>query len=160
MAARRLADASMPCHCDERDLADYGAGLHKQIEKHWGDKVGAYFDKKQLLSTADSPAAILEKARAVDPVFGISFATPIPELRDRDVWYEMVNVCRGSFALASIAVPHAEYNYKPAEQKLAPFNTVFGNDKGKAMLVEVDRVSLHDAVLNVAVVWKSIWGKF
>jgi hypothetical protein len=47
-----------------------------------------------------------------------------------------------------------------AEQKPAPFKTVFGNDKGKALLAEVDRVSLHDAVLNVAIVWKSIWNNF
>jgi hypothetical protein len=32
--------------------------------------------------------------------------------------------------------------------------------EGKAILAEVDRICLHDAVLNVAVVWTDIWGKF
>jgi hypothetical protein len=30
----------------------------------------------------------------------------------------------------------------------------------KAMLAEVDRVCMHDAMVNMAVVWKSIWEKF
>jgi hypothetical protein len=33
-----------------------------------------------------------------------------------------------------------------------------GGKDGKAMLAEVDRICLHDAVLNVAMVWKDIWG--
>jgi hypothetical protein len=35
-----------------------------------------------------------------------------------------------------------------------------GGKDGKAMLAEVDRICLHDAVLNVAMVWKDIWGRF
>ena len=69
-------------------------------------------------------------------------------------------MCRGSFALASIAVPYKKYGYKPVRQTPAKFRTVFKGKKGLAMLEEVDRVCLHDAVVNVGVVWKSIWGKF
>jgi hypothetical protein len=42
----------------------------------------------------------------------------------------------------------------------ALFKTLFGDKPGKAILAEVDRICLHDAVLNVAMVWKDIWGKF
>jgi hypothetical protein len=34
------------------------------------------------------------------------------------------------------------------------------NSNGKAILSEAVRISLHDAVLNVAVVWKDIGGRF
>jgi hypothetical protein len=48
----------------------------------------------------------------------------------------------------------------PWAKKPAPFKTVFSGKHGEAILAEVDRVCLHDAVLNVAMVWKDIWGKF
>jgi hypothetical protein len=31
---------------------------------------------------------------------------------------------------------------------------------GRRVLAEVGRVCMHDAVVNVAIVWKSIWEKF
>jgi hypothetical protein len=71
-------------------------------------------------------------------------------------------ICRDvAFFLYGRGLPRpVKHKYKPAKQKLAPFKNLFSGKDGKAILAEVDKVCLHDAVLNVAVVWKDIWGKF
>jgi hypothetical protein len=44
---------------------------------------------------------------------------------------------------------------------MAPFKTLFeSDDYGKALLKEMSKVIMHDAILNVAMVWKHIWMKF
>ncbi|MCF8041519.1 MAG: hypothetical protein K9K65_09100 [Desulfarculaceae bacterium] len=161
MLSHFLADAMMPCHSDERDLSDYDNGLHMQLEKHWSKKVGTFFTEKKLIKNNPSVSEVLKKAGEVDPAFGLEFQGIVPEMGSRDVWEEMVQVCRASFAVASIIAPPARWPYKPASQKPAPFDLLFEQDEpGRKLLAEVDRVIMHDAVLNVAMVWKHIWEKF
>lgn len=160
MLSHFVADASMPCHCDKRDLSDSGKGLHGELEEHWSSLVGSYFKKKKLDEVKDSASEILDKARERDDKFYINFTNEVPDLVSEDVWYELVNVCRGSFALACIIAPPNIYKYKPNDKKLAPFETVFSGSDGEELLEWVDWVCLHDAVLNTAVVWKHIWKKF
>jgi len=155
-----VADACMPCHCDARKLAGYSNGLHMELEKHWSKTVGAEFDKKKLLPAGSSltPARILKAARGVDDRFGLSFAPDqIPQLRDADVWKEMVNVCRGSFAIASIIAPPTDHPYED-ESARAPFREVFGGQL-RTRLDAITRVAMHDSVLNNAIIWRHIWEK-
>lgn len=161
MLSHFVADSMMPCHCDERDLSDYDNGLHMQLEKHWSKKVGTYFTEKKLIKDNASVDEVLDKAQGVDQKFDLTFGDSIPEIRSKDIWEEMVLLCRASFALASIIAPPDKWPYKPAFQNPAPFADLFQKDeRGKALLAEVDRVIMHDAVLNVAIVWKHIWEKF
>jgi hypothetical protein len=161
MLSHFIADALMPCHCDERDLSDYDAGLHKQLEVHWGDLVGSSFDEDKLINCALSNDEILAMANEIDSKFGISFNNVIPATQAKDIWEEVVLLCRASFAIASIIAPYTKYKYKPDDNNHANFFDLFKADQaGEDLLREIDKVILHDAVLNVAMVWKNIWNKF
>lgn len=156
MQSHFIADACMPCHCDARKLSSYANGLHKELESHWSKQISSYFDDQHLKEADGSPDAVLEKARECDKVFGISFAKEIPGLVAQDVWLETIYICRGSFAVASIIAPPDQYEYGK-EEKRAPFDTVL---KAKLELLgEVDKVAMHDAVLNVAIMWKHLWNR-
>ncbi len=158
MLSHFIADASMPCHCDARNLAGYDEGLHMELEKHWSKKVGTYFSKAKLLKGKPLPKAddVLTEARNVDGKFGLAFnGKTVPDLIEgHDVWLEMIYQCRASFALASIIAPFKSYPYDNSRPQ-APFKDVLENDP--ALLAAVDRVALHDAVLNTAIVWKHVW---
>lgn len=161
MLSHFIADSMMPCHCDERDLSDYANGLHEELESHWSKIVGQYFDEKNLLNSAYSDDDILIEAEKVDSKFGITFNKVVPKTQSKDIWEEVVLLCRASFAIASIIAPYNSYAYKPNDKKLAKFDDLFNKTQaGKDLLVEVDKVIMHDAVMNVAMVWKDIWSKF
>jgi hypothetical protein len=158
MLSHFVADASMPCHCDARKLSAYGNGLHHEWETHWADLVGGAFEKKKLLVSPKSPDAILDQARDVDAAIGLSFDGTVPALQpNQDVWLELVNVCRASFAVMSVVAPPGDYPYDKTNRK-APFGTVFAGS-GTSLLETIDRLVLHDAVLNTAIVWKDVWTK-
>ena len=159
MLSHFVADASMPLHCDARKLAAYGAGLHMEMESHWDRQVGTPFDKGHAKWQKMKAGQVIPAARNLDAKFGITFAGRVPELYAADAWAEVVHQCRASFALASILAPPAQFHYGD-ETARAPFDTVFGGAAGQALLAEVDRIILHDAVLNVAMVWKDIWKRF
>lgn len=168
MLSHFIADVSMPCHCDGRKLAAYDEGLHKELEAHWSRKVGTGFEKRNLLrndlhltpaeTRADSNQ-VLQQARDIDSKFDLNFGQPsIPDLRrGHDVWLEVVNLCRASFAVASIIAPHQQYPYDNPRAR-APFEAVLG-DANRQLLEDVNRAVMHDAVLNTAIVWKHIWNK-
>jgi hypothetical protein len=158
MLSHFIADSHMPCHCDARDLNDYRNGLHKELEKHWGDKIGKDFSKENLCKT--EPLDILEKSKSIDEKFKLSFNKTIPEVPNEDIWEEIVYICRGSFAISSIIANHKVYPYKPAEQGKATFKTLFSTPEGKQTLEELNRIIMHDSVLSVAMIWKNIWMKF
>ena len=161
MLSHFIADSMMPCHCDERDLSDYDNGLHMELEGDWSKKVGTYFKEDSLTQAGLNDEDILEKATEIDDKFGIAFQNQVPEMRSDDVWEEVVMLCRASFALASIIAPPNRWPYKPEPQTMAPFETLFQQDQeGKDLLEEINQVIIHDAVLNVAIIWKHIWNKF
>lgn len=168
MLSHFIADASMPCHCDGRDLADYGAGLHNKLEEHWSTIIGDAFKQKNLLPkkfyvpianiNSDSDQ-ILDQAKAVSDKLGLKFNNHIiPGLGPKnDEWKELVFKCRASFALSSIIAPPDSYDYNNSKKR-APFNVVFGG-ANKELLDEVDRIVLNDAVLDTAIIWKNVWKK-
>jgi hypothetical protein len=161
MLSHFIADALMPCHCDDRDLSDYDNGLHMELEGHWSHEVGTYFEDDNLIRPGLNDDDILKQAASVDGKFGINFQNRVPNLGSDDIWEEMVLLCRASFALASIIAPHDKYPYKPGPQVMAPFDSLFAqNQQGRDLLSEIDRVIMSDAVLNVAAVWKHIWTRF
>jgi hypothetical protein len=156
MLSHFIADASMPFHCDARPLASYGKGLHEKLEEHWAQGVNPIFGD-DLRQAGKSPDQLLDTARKA--YSNISFPGRIPVIRDgRDVWTEMVDVCRGSFALASIIVPRDEVDYGSDTTK--EFDEVFDRNTRPGFLDKVTEVALHDAVLNTAMVWKDIWLDF
>lgn len=161
MLSHFVADSLMPCHCDDRDLSDYDAGLHKEMEAHWSKIIGKEFDEKPLLESEMSNDQLLALAMNVDSKFNIQFANKIPGIQTDDIWEEIVLLCRASFGIASVIAPPEIYPYKPKDQVYAKFSDLFAKDaKGEELLKEVDKTVMHDAVLNVALVWKDIWIKF
>jgi hypothetical protein len=170
MLSHFIADASVPCHCDARKLSSYSYGLHKELEEHWSRKIGTGFEKSKFVkkdeklnrtqANADGNR-VLKQARAIDDKFGLKFdGMAIPDLQpDQDVWLESIYQCRASFAVASIIAPPKEYPYGKSRKK-APFKTVFsGSKSNRQLLKDVNRIVMHDAVLNTAIVWKHIWNK-
>lgn len=157
MLSHFVADSSMPCHCDDRKLAGYSEGLHKELEEYWSKKIGTAFDKKNLVNGQDDGTTILDQARAVDAKFGLKFAPgPIPGLyKDHDEWLEGVYLCRASFAVSCILAPESKYPFGGDAQ--APFALTF--PARSPLLADMSRAVLHDAVLNTAIIWKRIWEK-
>ena len=158
MLSHFIADACMPCHCDARPLAVFGNGLHEELEDHWSHKVGTLFRKDKLGKSTASPDEILLAARSVDKNFNLSFPAAIPGLTSGDIWDEVMYICCGSFAIASIIANPADYPYKST--KKAPFATIFADEQGQQMLMKIDRTLMRDAVFNIAIVWKDIWSRF
>ncbi len=157
MLSHFLADACMPCHCDGRPLSAYKANLHHKLETRWSKKVGTYFDKKKLLKSKDTPIEVMKQAVRIDSEFGYELPTVIPKLPADDVWKDVVNVCRGSFAVANILAPAEDY---PLDTVKKPSLEKVIEDYGEQHVSEIDRVVIHDAILNIALTWKHIWMKF
>lgn len=161
MLSHFVADSLMPCHCDDRDLSDYDTGLHKELESHWSKIVGKEFDEKPLLESNLSGDQLLSLAMDVDNKFNIQFANKVPGIQTKDIWEEIVLLCRASFGIASVIAPPTDYPYKPKKQVFVKFSDLFTkNEEGKALLKDVDQTIMHDAVLNVAIVWKDMWMNF
>lgn len=158
MLSHFVADACQPCHCDARRLAGYMKGLHKEIEAHWDKEIGTYFDKVKLQNTADSAAAVLKKAKEVGHELGLDFEPAVPALVSGDAWLEVLYLCRASFSLASIMVSPDEIPY--GSEELTTFDAVFDSAARPGLLGDLDRAVLHDAVLNIAIVWKDVWRTF
>ncbi|MFC1748822.1 hypothetical protein ACFL2V_08440 [Pseudomonadota bacterium] len=159
MLSHFVADACQPCHCDARRAFGYSKGLHKEMEQHWDRYMGIYFDKKKLLVCTESANKVLEQARAVDEKIKVTFDNKVPKLKEKDTWLEVLGLCRASFAVASILVPKSNIAY--SSSALTTFKKVFkGPDVDEAFLPAVDAAVLHDAVLNIAIVWKAIWARF
>ena len=162
MASHFVADACMPCHCDARKLSAYDSGidpsLHHALETTWGNMVGAIFTNKALLTPGASISAddLMAAARKADDAIKPQFAKAVPALEDKDVWQDTVNVCRGSFTLASIMAPPGTYPYDGTATPT--FAAVFGGMDVK-QASDFHAAVLHDAVLNVATVWKHVWGE-
>ena len=159
MLSHFVADSCQPCHCDARKLSGYSNGLHKEMEKNWSKIVGTYFEKKNYLVNTDTSSKILAKARNVDAEFDIKFTNNVPELRVADQWLETINICRASFAVASILVPPSAIPYE--SKKTTTFKKVFNSaESDPDLLTDFNRMVMHDAVLNIAIFWKSLWSRF
>jgi len=163
-----IADASMPCHCDGRKLSSYDAGLHKEMEKHWSRKIETGFDKKNLLKDISSLTTeeidsdskqIIQQSRDIDIKFDLHFnVVTIPDLiQGQDVWQELIYICRASFAIACIIAPPQQYSFSKLLAR-APYSVVLGK-ANKSLEIDIDRVTMHDAVINTAIAWKHIWYK-
>lgn len=151
-----VADSCMPCHCDARKLSTYSKGLHNKLEKHWSGLVGNAFDDDELDAGGYSSSELLDRAREVDARFDIHFRqNHVPRIKAKDIWVETINVCRASFALASMIAPPGSYPYDDDSLK-APYNQVLGTGN-PALSAQIDKAVMHDAVLNVAMVWKDVW---
>jgi hypothetical protein len=166
MLSHFVADSCMPCHCDGRRLAAYDNGLHKQLEKRWSKDIGTYFEKKRVRSNNSRPSyasetarAVLAKAEEIGKKLGITFPQQIPKLENRDVWIEIVNVCRASFAVACILAPLDRYSFETPVREF-PWEDFAASSEGRQLLPQVDKVVLHDSVLNIAIIWKHIWKRF
>lgn len=155
MLSHFVADSCQPCHCDARKLSGYSNGLHKEMEANWSKIVGTYFDKKKYLANTDASHDVLNKAREIDAKFDIQFSKVVPDLQAKDPWLEIINICRASFAVASVLVPPNVIPY--GEESKTSFKTVF-NTRPK-LLKDLNRMVMHDAVLNIAILWNNIWSK-
>ncbi len=161
MLSHFIADACMMCHCDARPLAAFKGSLHHKLELYWGKVVGEDFEESKLSPTVTpSPSSLLEKAREVDGRLGIKFVDALPKIRDkRDVWLEMVDACRASFAVMNSVAPNSEFPASTEKRDL--FNILFDpkDGKKKKFLDKISAMSLCDAVTNTAMVWTELWKK-
>jgi hypothetical protein len=155
MLSHFIADSCMPMHCDARKLNGYSAGLHHEWEMHWSGLMPKIFTKNKILASTLSSDEIIQESKKMDEKFGLSFKNEVPDLaEDADVWKEIIMMCRGSFALSCIVNPLTKpFNIDQEGKK-------FTDIDGTTLLKEIDAVVLHDAVLSIAVIWKSIWNKF
>ncbi len=159
MLSHFVADSCQPCHCDARILSAYSNGLHKEMESEWSKIVGTYFDKKKYLKNTETAYKVLQESRAVDTRFDIQFSNNVPDMQAKDAWLEIINVCRASFAVASVLVPPGNISYK--SKKKTSFDEVFkSDDSAPELLPDFNRMVMHDAVMNIAILWKSLWSKF
>lgn len=159
MLSHFVADSCHPNHCDARKLSAYKNGLHKEIEARWSKIVGTYFDKKKYLKNTETSNKVLKEARAIDTKFDIQFSNNVPDLQAKDPWLEIINICRASFAVASVLVPPSSISYD-SEMKTS-FEEVFESEGSDLeLLTDFNRMVMHDAVLNIAIIWKNIWSKF
>lgn len=159
MLSHFVADSCQPCHCDARKLSGYSKGLHKEMEGEWSKIVGTYFDKKKYLKNTETPSKVLIEARAIDAKFDIQFSNSIPVMQAKDPWLEIINICRASFAVASVLVPPNSIAYGSTET--TSFKKIFkNNDTDPKLLPDFNRMVIHDAVLNIAIFWKNLWSKF
>ncbi|MEW8143420.1 MAG: hypothetical protein AB2776_18680 [Candidatus Thiodiazotropha endolucinida] len=159
MLSHFVADACQPLHCDARAMAGYSNGVHKELESHWNRPVGTYFDKKKLFANTDSLQTVLKKSKAVDEKLGIKFDSQIPDIIANDTWLEILSVCRASFAISSILVPPSVIPY--GSRRHTTFDSVFsGSGVDAKLLADLNRTVLHDAVMNIAMIWKEVWDKF
>jgi len=167
MLSHFTADGTMPAHADARGIWSTSRNpskLHRAWEKRLARIVGKEFRDQELICPGVIPTAlrsgpdVVTQSRKVDVPFE---REPIPELgktdsgRPNDVWLEMVNVCRASFAVASIVAPVQRWPYDDTNID-AGLDDVF-NGPNAVPAAEVDRVVLHDAVLDTAVVWQQVW---
>ena len=164
-----VADSGMPCHCDARLLSKCGNGLHNVIEDRWHTLIQNTYtgkptpcrDKATEGEMEEYGDYVYQNVTSADSVFGIDFNKPKPTIPDlgngNDVWLELMQVCRASFAIASIIADPVTYPY--GGSGLAPFDKVFPKENGQdsQKLKDFDRTIMHDAVLNVAIVWKHVW---
>ena len=159
MLSHFVADACQPFHCDARPMAGYSAGVHKELEAHWNKLCGTYFEKKKLLKTTDSPHTILKQSREVDQKIGVQFADNVPDLNAKDLWQEVVYLCRGSFTVSSILVPPTRISYRSKTH--TTYDAVFkSRNVSPDLLPTLDQAVLHDSVLNIAMAWKNMWKTF
>jgi len=166
MLSHFVADGCVPAHCDARKMmgSSNTKGLHGKWEDRIAKIVGGYFEDANLICQGTVPKEkqtgfqVVKQSRQVPVVFKNE---PVPSLgkddkgKDNDVWMEMVNVCRASFAIASIVAPKEEFPYENTKVNVS-IDDVFARPNAVPADV-VDKMSLHDAVLNTAIVWQSIW---
>lgn len=151
MLSHFVADATMPCHADARKLASYKGTLHAQWESHL-DSLVASFPEPDALSRLP-PARILARAQRAFP---IDLPRKIPRLPDnRDIWTEVIMLCRAAFAVNVLVAPFA--SYPPSSSRLPTFEQLFPGGAEDERLAEISHAILHDAVLSVAMVWKDLW---
>ncbi len=160
MLSHFIADASMPCHCDGRPACGYDSGLHMEMEKHWSKQLGKVFAGDDLFSMEHSLERMLVFARQVDA----HLEADIDDLRPgslpsgRDVWLETIDAARASFSLMALILPESSHPYSGGPKR-AEFKHVFSGPGGEALLAEVSRICLTDAVFNTAAAWVDIWEK-
>lgn len=63
----------------------------------------------------------------------------------------------GLFRDRQLTAPSDQYPYGDKNAR-APFDTVLG-DANPELMAAIDRMVMHDAVLNTALFWKHIWNK-
>jgi hypothetical protein len=93
------------------------------------------------------------------------FDAAIPTIADNDVWKELVAVCRASFAIASVVDPPSSFPYDTDGNKGLPSvrrdrAALPLQDVPAALLAKATTTIVHDAVLDVAITWKNVWGRF
>ncbi|WP_224248747.1 hypothetical protein [Hyalangium gracile] len=149
MMSHFAADAQMPCHADARVLARYDAPLHAAWEKHFDDQLDAFPNPDKVEQV---PAA--ELLTAAVKAFPLELPSKIPSLK-KNVWEEIIQICRASFALNCLLVPPEQFPFDGPER--VAFKAVFSGPSGARRLQDVTYAILHDSVLGVAMLWKHVW---
>ena len=168
MLSHYIADAHMPLHCDYRDYSRRNKvrpmppRLHPSIEEEWEKS----FPKEKMLGigkyskdSVDDIVLNLPKNSIIETdKYKLSASAAGLKRSNNDVWKEMVNVCRVSYALsrAWIDKENTEENQEAGYDDVRELI----KRKGKEEFIDVTNQIFHDAVESVARIWLLVWGKF
>lgn len=158
MASHYIADAHMPCHCDNRALASTTKqATHSDTEDLWGKQVAELFHADKILRK--SPQEILDAKPPDNSEFaGIKFGKEICPLRNSgDPWKEAVYICRASFASSFALVPpdvSAVDNQSKAVGLQDILNPGFC---GQDNFWNISRAIMTDAANSIAMFWQDVW---
>ena len=161
-----IADAHMPLHCDYRDYSrpkrvrPIPPRLHPSIEERWEK----YFPKERIIGvgkyskdSVDDIVLNLPKNSVIkEKKYKLSGADGLKK-SNNDVWKEMVNICRVSYALSRVWIDKED-----TENKKSGYDDVRDliRRKGEEEFVDITNRIFHDAVESVARIWLLVWGKF
>lgn len=164
MLTHYIADAHMPCHCDNRALAAAGPdGAHSPIEDLWGEQVPELFKAKTILGTGRTKilaAELPSGSRFAGLNYG-SGITPLKNGGSGDPWEEAVYICRASFATSFAWVPPtvAEVDDKTTKVSLDDI-LKDGGFCGEDRFWQISRAIMTDAVNAIARFWQDVWVDF
>lgn len=170
MVSHYIADAHMPLHCDYRDytrpkkVRPIPPRLHPSIEEEWEKS----FPKERIIeigkyskSSVDDIVLNLPKNSIIridkEEKYKLSASINGLKKSDNDVWKEMVNICRVSYALSQNWI-----NKENTENKKLGYDDVreLIKRKGKEDFADITNRIFHDSVESVARIWLLVWGKF
>ncbi len=161
MASHYIADAHMPCHCDNRAYSSTSKQkTHGGIEDLWGKQVPEVFHAGTILkmSAQDILDAPLPKA---SQFAGLNFGNVINPLKNAgDPWLESVYMCRAAFATSFAWVPPsvAEVDNQTADVSL---DRILKKDGcGEQAFWDISRAVMLDASGAIAMFWQDAWCDF
>lgn len=161
MISHYIADAHMPFHCDNRDLASTtNQKTHGEIEDAWGDQMPQMFYSTKILQVNNNE--ILNAEMPSESRFtNIDFGDDIQPLKNNgDPWKEAVYICRAGFAASFAIVPPDVAEVDNKNKKISLKNIIKDDFCGEKRFWDISRAIMTDSVNAIAMFWLDSWNDF